>query len=96
MDLDLRVPIGLFFVLVGLIMTIFGLTSNPAIYDKSLGINVNLDWGLVELIFGALMIVFGRPRHKAEPVAESAAGPSASRLDLPPPQPSPKPPIQHV
>ncbi len=97
MDLDLRVPIGLFFVAVGLVMTIFGLTSNPAIYDKSLGINVNLDWGIVELIFGSLMIVFGR-RHR-EPAALTAPAVNATpRRDLPPPPPlpTPKPPIQHV
>ena len=40
MDLDLRVPIGLFFLAVGLIMTVFGLTSNPAI----LGARSNPRW----------------------------------------------------
>lgn len=64
MDLDLRIPVGLLFVALGLIMGIFGLVSNPAIYAKSLGINVNLYWGLVELIFGSLMIAFGRSHHQ--------------------------------
>ena len=42
MSLDLRVPIGLFFGLTGLLLTGYGLVSDPAIYRASLGINVNL------------------------------------------------------
>jgi hypothetical protein len=33
---------------------------DPAMYDRSLGININLWWGLVMLIFGALMLALGR------------------------------------
>ena len=36
----------------------FGLISNPAIYDRSLGINVNLWWGLALLVFGVVMLTF--------------------------------------
>jgi sulfite exporter TauE/SafE len=62
MDLDLRIPIGLMFALVGAILTAFGLKSdgNVALYAKSLGINVNLWWGLVMLVFGLTMFWFGR------------------------------------
>lgn len=56
MSLDLRVPIGLFFGLVGLLLAGFGLVSDPAIYRASLGINVNLWWGLVLVLFGAVML----------------------------------------
>ena len=56
MSLDLRVPIGLFFGLVGLLLAGFGLVSDPAIYRASLGINVNLWWGLVLVAFGAVML----------------------------------------
>jgi hypothetical protein len=31
--------------------------SDPAIYQKSLGINVNLRWGAVLLVFGVLMLL---------------------------------------
>ncbi len=59
MDLDVRLPIGLMFSLFGLLLAGFGLTSDPAIYAQhSLGINVNLDWGLVLLAFGATMLTF--------------------------------------
>jgi hypothetical protein len=63
MDIDLRLPLGLLFGLLGLIMVVFGLTSNPAIYEKSLGINVNLYWGLVELVFGGIMALLGSRRR---------------------------------
>lgn len=56
MSLDLRVPIGLLFGLLGLVLTGFGLVSDPAIYQVSLGINVNLWWGLVLIAFGAAML----------------------------------------
>ncbi len=65
MKLDVRLPIGLMFALLGAILVVYGLASNPAIYARSLGINVNLWWGLVLLVFGALMLGFalrsGRP-----------------------------------
>ena len=58
MDLDVRLPIGLMFSLFGLLLAGFGLVSDPQIYAAhSLGINVNLDWGLVLLAFGATMLL---------------------------------------
>ena len=66
MNFDLRLPLGLMFTLVGALLSIYGLLSDPAIYQKSLGINVNLWWGAVLLVFGVLMLVFGlRGRNKA-------------------------------
>jgi hypothetical protein len=57
MDLDVRLPIGLMFSVFGLLLAGFGLISDPGIYAAhSLGINVNLDWGLVLLAFGATML----------------------------------------
>jgi putative Mn2+ efflux pump MntP len=56
MTLDLRLPIGLMFGLFGLMLTVFGLVSDPAIYARSLGINVNLWWGVVLLAFGLVML----------------------------------------
>jgi hypothetical protein len=65
MNLDLRIPMGLMFTLVGLILTVFGLsTSGSAIYARSLGINANLDWGIVLLIFGSTMYLLGRRGQK--------------------------------
>lgn len=56
MNLDLRFPIGLMFSIVGVLLTVFGLISDDAIYARSLGINVNLWWGLVLLGFGLVML----------------------------------------
>ncbi len=56
MRLDLRLPIGLMFTIVGVLLTGFGLVSDEAIYERSLGINVNLWWGLVLLAFGVVML----------------------------------------
>jgi hypothetical protein len=56
MNFDLRLPLGLIFSLFGAMLTIYGLASDPAIYARSLGFNVNLDWGLVLLAFGASML----------------------------------------
>jgi hypothetical protein len=62
MSLDLRIPMGLMFVFVGLILTLFGLRTegDAALYAKSLGINANLWWGLVLLVFGLTMFLLGR------------------------------------
>ncbi len=58
MKLDLRYPIGLLFSVFGLILTVYGIVSNKAIYEKSLGMDVNLWWGLVLLGFGLAMLSF--------------------------------------
>jgi len=57
MKLDVRLPIGGMFALIGAIITVYGLFSDPAIYERSLGINVNLWWGLVMFAFGAFMLI---------------------------------------
>lgn len=59
MGLDIRLPIGLMFSLIGLLMTIYGAaTGGSDIYAKtSLGININLIWGLLLLVFGAVMLI---------------------------------------
>jgi hypothetical protein len=56
MKLDLRLPIGLMFSIIGALLVVFGLASDPAIYQRSLGVNVNLWWGLVLLVFGLVML----------------------------------------
>jgi hypothetical protein len=60
MGLDIRLPIGLLFAILGALLVACGLVSDAAVYRRSLGINVNLWWGLVLLAFGALMFVLGR------------------------------------
>ena len=62
MGLDIRVPLGAMFTLLGLLLTGFGLFGTKAIYAQTLGINVNLDWGLVLLAFGIIMLWLGLRR----------------------------------
>ncbi|BDI29292.1 hypothetical protein CCAX7_13430 [Capsulimonas corticalis] len=66
MILDLRFPIGAMFTLFGLVLTIYGAASSPAIYAKSLGINVNLAWGAVMLLFGLIMAIAGWRAMRAQ------------------------------
>lgn len=60
MGLDIRLPIGLMFSILGLLLTGFGLVGDKAIYQRALNINVNLWWGLVMLVFGVVMLILGR------------------------------------
>jgi hypothetical protein len=56
---------GLMFLLLGVILTGFGLATNGSvIYNASLGINVNLWWGFVLLAFGITMYILGRRGQK--------------------------------
>ena len=59
MNFDLRIPVGLMFTIFGLILVGVGLFGGAALTEQSLGINMNLWWGLVQLIFGVLMLLFG-------------------------------------
>ena len=58
MNFDLRLPIGIMFSFYGVVLTGYGLfsMSDKALYERSLGININLVWGLVMLAFGAAML----------------------------------------
>ena len=62
MGLDIKIPIGLMFTLLGLILTILGLVSmnNTEMYEQSLGYNINLISGLVMLVFGCFMLFTSR------------------------------------
>jgi hypothetical protein len=66
-SLDIRIPIGLMFGLIGAVLTVFGLVSDPRIYERSLGINVNLGWGCVLLAFSAFMLTMAwRARRRGK------------------------------
>ena len=68
MGLDIRYPIGLMFGIIGLVMVLYGaLTGSDPMYHRSLGINVNVWWGAVLLVFGALMLYFARKTAKEAP-----------------------------
>jgi hypothetical protein len=60
MRLDIRLPIGLMFALLGALLVVFGLIADKSSFQNSLGINVNLWWGLAMLVFGVVMTLLGR------------------------------------
>ncbi len=57
-SLDLRYPIGLLFLVLGGILATYGLVtaSDTAMYARSAGVNINLVWGGVIVLTGALFL----------------------------------------
>jgi predicted MFS family arabinose efflux permease len=53
------------FTVFGLILTGVGVFGGSDLYQKSLGINMNLWWGLVMLVFGVAMLLLAA-RGKAK------------------------------
>ena len=66
MSFDLRLPIGLLFAVFGVILALDGLVAGRLV----LGINVNLWWGLVLIVFGALMLGLAARAKPAPPIAD--------------------------
>ncbi len=68
MGIDIKLPIGLMFSIMGLLLTLFGLftDSDALLYSRSLGININLWSGLGMLVFGLLMLFLSRKSKKAK------------------------------
>ena len=59
MGLDIRLPIGMMFTLLGALLGIYGFATNSdPMYQASLGININIIWGGVLFVFGAVMLGF--------------------------------------
>ena len=60
MGLDIRLPIGMMFTVIGTLLTGYGLFADKAIFSKSLGINIDLLWGGALLLFGLAFVIAGR------------------------------------
>lgn len=56
MNFDIRIPIGSMFGILGALLLGYGLISGPEIYARSLGINVNIAWGAVLIVFAGVML----------------------------------------
>ncbi|HEX3435343.1 MAG TPA: hypothetical protein VHT24_01140 [Pseudacidobacterium sp.] len=75
MNLDLRIPMGLMFSIVGVILVTFGVfTHGSVIYERSAGMNINLIWGVVMLVFGLTMFLLGRASDKRAAAARTIEG----------------------
>lgn len=78
--LDIRLPIGGLFAVLGLLLTGYGaLTAgDTAHYTRSLSFNINLWWGLVMLAFGVGLLLSAKfYRHGG--AAGTSAGTAAGR-----------------
>ncbi len=57
MQLDVRIPMGWLFLILGILLAGYGCFADPAIYVKhSLGQNVNLMWGGIFMLFGGVTL----------------------------------------
>lgn len=66
MGIDIKLPIGLMFSILGLLLLVYGLltASNQAMYEKSLHVNINLWIGLTMLVFGGIMLLLSYKGRK--------------------------------
>ena len=67
--LDIRIPIGLLFSVLGVLLTIYGLmtSGNTEMYAKSFSTNINLWSGIGMLVFGVVMLAtskFGKKKKE--------------------------------
>jgi hypothetical protein len=78
--LDIRLPIGGLFTVLGVILVAYGLMTGSvtAHYDRSLGININIWWGAAILLFGLFMMFMAR---RAAPMRGKRRG--AASVDYP-------------
>jgi len=77
--LDVRVPIGGLFAVLGLLVGGYGLATagDAERYVRSTGVNVNLVWGAVMLAFGVLLLLAARRAVRpaaARPATETREG----------------------
>jgi hypothetical protein len=72
MRLDIRLPIGLMFAVLGALLVVVGLLGGKSSVEQSQGTNVNLWWGIVMLIFGVVMFLLGRRGTSSARLAEES------------------------
>ena len=72
MRLDIRLPIGLMFTVLGALLVVVGLLGGKSFVEQSQGTNVNLWWGIVMLVFGIVMFLLGRRGASSARLAEGS------------------------
>jgi hypothetical protein len=60
MGLDVRIPIGLMFSVVGVLLSAYGLATLGAPGTAPTGVPIDLTWGVVMLGFGVVMLLLSR------------------------------------
>ena len=61
---DLRIPLGYLFATLGTLLIIAGLIGSPDANARSLGININVIWGVVMIAFGILCLVLAKRKAR--------------------------------
>jgi hypothetical protein len=84
--LDVRLPLGGLFAVLGALLVGFGVTTrgDAVLYQRSLGVNVNLWWGAVMLAFGLLLLLLARRGSRAagvHPATLSREGQATERRE---------------
>ncbi len=65
MGLDIRWPIGIIFSIYGAMLIAYGLLADSALFATSLGVNIDLWWGVLMLVFGLIMAILAfRASHR--------------------------------
>jgi hypothetical protein len=66
MGIDIKLPIGLMFTILGLMLLLFGIftAGDPVFYTRSLGLNINLWSGSGMLVFGLIMLALSFRKRK--------------------------------
>ncbi len=63
-ELDIRWPIGLLFLALGVLVAIYGaLSPQTTRVGNEFSVNLNLIWGVVMLLFGLLMTWGAKRKH---------------------------------
>ena len=65
MHIDIRLPIGILFSAIGILLLVYGALADPAIFARSLGINIDSWWGGAMILFGAFMLFLARRSFSA-------------------------------
>ena len=76
MGLDLRIPVGTLFAVIGLLLGVYGGATLGRPGTTPTGVPINLVWGLVLLVFGAAMLALARRARRA---AQRNSNPDAER-----------------
>jgi len=65
--LDLRIPVGALFALIGVLLGVYGGATWGQPGTAPTGVPINLVWGLVLLAFGTAMLALARRARRAAP-----------------------------
>jgi len=68
MIFDVRLPIGLLFLAIGLLVAGVGLTGDPKVFTAhSAGLNIDVVWGSVMAGFGVVMLILAAVHRRHAP-----------------------------